>query len=106
MSLGSLSTDMYLPALPTIAETYGVSTGIVQLTLTTFLVGFCGGQLIWGPDRGPLWAKVASRDRTVAVRDRLVRVRAVGQHRSDGGLEGLPGVWRQRWAGAGPCHGA
>ena len=49
MSLGSLSTDMYLPALPTIADTYGVSTGIVQLTLTTFLVGFCGGQLIWGP---------------------------------------------------------
>jgi DHA1 family bicyclomycin/chloramphenicol resistance-like MFS transporter len=49
MSLGSLSTDMYLPALPTIAGAYGVSVATVQLTLTTFLIGFCGGQLIWGP---------------------------------------------------------
>jgi DHA1 family bicyclomycin/chloramphenicol resistance-like MFS transporter len=49
MALGSLSTDMYLPALPAIAETYGVTMSGVQLTLTTFLVGFCGGQLIWGP---------------------------------------------------------
>ncbi len=49
MSLGSLSTDMYLPALPAIADAYGVSMSGVQLTLTTFLVGFCAGQLIWGP---------------------------------------------------------
>jgi MFS transporter, DHA1 family, multidrug resistance protein len=49
MSLGSLSTDMYLPALPAISESYDVSMSGVQLTLTTFLVGFCGGQLIWGP---------------------------------------------------------
>jgi DHA1 family bicyclomycin/chloramphenicol resistance-like MFS transporter len=49
MALGSLSTDMYLPALPAIAEAYGVTMAGVQLTLTTFLVGFCGGQLIWGP---------------------------------------------------------
>ena len=49
MSLGSLSTDMYLPALPTLAQTFGVTIGAVQLTLTTFLVGFCSGQLVWGP---------------------------------------------------------
>ncbi|HEY2132087.1 MAG TPA: Bcr/CflA family multidrug efflux MFS transporter [Acetobacteraceae bacterium] len=49
MSLGSLSTDMYLPALPTLGEAFGVSVATVQLTLTTFLAGFCGGQLIWGP---------------------------------------------------------
>jgi len=49
MSLGSLSTDMYLPALPTIATSFGVGIGAVQLTLSTFLVGFCGGQLVWGP---------------------------------------------------------
>jgi DHA1 family bicyclomycin/chloramphenicol resistance-like MFS transporter len=40
---------MYLPALPTIGAVYGVSVATVQLTLTTFLAGFCGGQLIWGP---------------------------------------------------------
>jgi DHA1 family bicyclomycin/chloramphenicol resistance-like MFS transporter len=49
MSLGSLSTDMYLPALPAIGEAYDVTMSGVQLTLTTFLIGFCGGQLIWGP---------------------------------------------------------
>jgi len=49
MSLGSLSTDMYLPALPTIGAAFGVSVASVQLTLTTFLVGFCLGQLVWGP---------------------------------------------------------
>jgi DHA1 family bicyclomycin/chloramphenicol resistance-like MFS transporter len=49
MALGSLSTDMYLPALPTIGQSLDVSVSVVQLTLTTFLVGFCGGQLIWGP---------------------------------------------------------
>jgi DHA1 family bicyclomycin/chloramphenicol resistance-like MFS transporter len=49
MSLGSLSTDMYLPALPALGEAFHVDVGTVQLTLTTFLVGFCGGQLIWGP---------------------------------------------------------
>ena len=62
MSLGSLSTDMYLPALPTIARSYGVSMGGVQLTLTTFLVGFCLGQLFWGPigDRfGRRWPAAA-----------------------------------------------
>jgi DHA1 family bicyclomycin/chloramphenicol resistance-like MFS transporter len=49
MSLGSLSTDMYLPALPALGQTFHVSVGTVQLTLTTFLIGFCSGQLIWGP---------------------------------------------------------
>jgi DHA1 family bicyclomycin/chloramphenicol resistance-like MFS transporter len=49
MSLGSLSTDMYLPSLPTLGEAFGVNVATVQLTLTTFLAGFCSGQLIWGP---------------------------------------------------------
>jgi DHA1 family bicyclomycin/chloramphenicol resistance-like MFS transporter len=49
MSLGSLSTDMYLPSLPALATAFHVDIGAVQLTLTTFLVGFCLGQLIWGP---------------------------------------------------------
>lgn len=65
MSLGSLSTDMYLPALPTLAQAFGVTVGTVQLTLTTFLIGFCSGQLIWGPigdrfgRRGPAAAGLA-----------------------------------------------
>jgi DHA1 family bicyclomycin/chloramphenicol resistance-like MFS transporter len=49
MGLGSLSTDMYLPAFPTLGTAFGVSVATVQLTLTTFLAGFCVGQLVWGP---------------------------------------------------------
>jgi DHA1 family bicyclomycin/chloramphenicol resistance-like MFS transporter len=40
---------MYLPALPALGDAFHVSVATVQLTLTTFLIGFCGGQLIWGP---------------------------------------------------------
>lgn len=44
-----LSIDMYLPSLPQIGLDYGVSDGLVQLTISTYLVGFGVGQLIYGP---------------------------------------------------------
>lgn len=46
---GPLSIDMYLPALPSMAAGFGVAQGIVQTTLTTFLVGFALGMLLYGP---------------------------------------------------------
>ena len=49
MSFGSLSTDMYLPAMPALGLAFDVDAASVQFTLTTFLLGFCGGQLVWGP---------------------------------------------------------
>ncbi|WP_224313457.1 multidrug effflux MFS transporter [Microvirga puerhi] len=48
-SLGPLSTDMYLPALPSIAVELGASTGQAQLTLSAFLLGFAAGQFFYGP---------------------------------------------------------
>ena len=49
VALGPLTIDMYLPALPTIANDYGVSSSVVQLTLTGTLAGLGLGQLIVGP---------------------------------------------------------
>jgi len=47
-SAGSLSTDMYLPAFPDIAEHFGAGTSAVQFTLTSFLIGSALGQLLIG----------------------------------------------------------
>jgi DHA1 family bicyclomycin/chloramphenicol resistance-like MFS transporter len=48
-SLGPLSTDMYLPALPAIAEGLGTTIAGAQLTLSAFLLGFACGQFLYGP---------------------------------------------------------
>ncbi|HEX2284982.1 MAG TPA: multidrug effflux MFS transporter [Mycobacterium sp.] len=49
VALGPLTIDMYLPALPGIADELGVSSSVVQLTLTGTLAGLALGQLIVGP---------------------------------------------------------
>jgi DHA1 family bicyclomycin/chloramphenicol resistance-like MFS transporter len=48
-SLGPLSTDMYLPALPAIATALAATTAQTQATLSAFLVGFACGQFLYGP---------------------------------------------------------
>jgi DHA1 family bicyclomycin/chloramphenicol resistance-like MFS transporter len=48
IALGPLTIDMYLPALPRIAEDLTVSSSVVQLTLTGTLAGLAVGQLIVG----------------------------------------------------------
>ncbi|MBJ7463526.1 MAG: multidrug effflux MFS transporter [Mycolicibacterium sp.] len=65
IALGPLTIDMYLPALPRIAEDLSVSSSVVQLTLTGTLAGLAFGQLIIGPlsdslgRRVPLMAGIA-----------------------------------------------
>ena len=49
VALGPLSTDLYLPALPTLARAFASDAAGVQLTLSVFLVGFAFGQLFYGP---------------------------------------------------------
>jgi DHA1 family bicyclomycin/chloramphenicol resistance-like MFS transporter len=49
VALGPLTIDMYLPALPRIADDLSVSSSVVQLTLTGTLAGLALGQLIIGP---------------------------------------------------------
>ena len=40
VALGPLTIDMYLPALPSIADELSVSSSVAQLTLTGTLAGF------------------------------------------------------------------
>jgi DHA1 family bicyclomycin/chloramphenicol resistance-like MFS transporter len=47
--VGPFSMDMYLPALPRIADEFHASPSHVQLTLTACLVGLALGQLLVGP---------------------------------------------------------
>ena len=49
VALGPLSTDLYLPALPTLASVFATDAARVQLTLSVFLAGFACGQLFYGP---------------------------------------------------------
>lgn len=44
-----MSIDLYLPAFPEIARTYGTDTGSVQLTMSACLLGLGLGQILWGP---------------------------------------------------------
>jgi DHA1 family bicyclomycin/chloramphenicol resistance-like MFS transporter len=59
-AIGPLAIDMYLPALPEIARNLGIEVGVVQLTLSVFMIGMSVGQAFYGPiadrwgRRGPL----------------------------------------------------
>jgi len=44
-----LSIDMYLPAMPVMEKVFHTTTGAVQLTMVTFLIGFALGQSLYGP---------------------------------------------------------
>ncbi len=44
-----LSTDLYLPALPTMTKFFGVSEIIMNLTLILFFVFYSIATLVWGP---------------------------------------------------------
>jgi DHA1 family bicyclomycin/chloramphenicol resistance-like MFS transporter len=48
-TLGPFSTDLYLPAMPTVAADLSASSSGIALTVTTFLVGLAFGQLLAGP---------------------------------------------------------
>lgn len=49
VAFGPLSTDLYLPALPTLVSALETDIPTVQWTLSAFLIGFGVGQLIYGP---------------------------------------------------------
>jgi len=49
VALGPVSTDLYLPSLPTIGAAFATDQATVQLTLSVFLVGFAFSQLACGP---------------------------------------------------------
>src|SRR5919197_708884 len=49
VAIGSFSTSIYVPSLPTLASEFATSPDRVKLTLSLFLVGFAVGQLVYGP---------------------------------------------------------
>lgn len=44
-----LTMDLYLPALPQMAEIFATSHGMINLTLGAYMVAFAVGMLFWGP---------------------------------------------------------
>lgn len=48
-AFGPFVTDMYLPTLPSMTETFHTSMPMVQLGLTTAMVGLAVGQVFFGP---------------------------------------------------------
>ena len=48
-TIGPLSIDLYIPALPDIARSLAASDAEVQLTISIYIVGFATGQLVYGP---------------------------------------------------------
>lgn len=48
-SIAPLSTDMYLPALTKVQQSFQTSSFLTQLSLASFFIAFALGQLIYGP---------------------------------------------------------
>lgn len=49
MGFASISTDLYLPAMPVMTRSLGAKPGLIELTVSGYLIGFSLGQLLWGP---------------------------------------------------------
>jgi len=49
MGFASISTDLYLPAMPAMGRALHAGTGPVEWTISAYLIGFSLGQLLWGP---------------------------------------------------------
>ena len=47
-AIAPLSTDMYLPALPSMMTAFGVTPSVIQLTLTASMTGMALGQIAVG----------------------------------------------------------
>jgi DHA1 family bicyclomycin/chloramphenicol resistance-like MFS transporter len=46
---GPISIDMYLPSLPSLAKAFMITDSAAQGTLTSFMLGFATGMLVYGP---------------------------------------------------------
>lgn len=48
-AFGPFVTDMYLPSLPAMGDYFGTTSSMVQLGLTTSMIGLAVGQIFFGP---------------------------------------------------------
>lgn len=46
---GTLAMHMFVPALPEAAQALGVGGGTMQMTISVYIMGLAGGQLVYGP---------------------------------------------------------
>jgi MFS transporter, DHA1 family, multidrug resistance protein len=49
MGFASISTDLYLPAMPAMALALHADAGMIELTISGYPIGFSRAQLLWGP---------------------------------------------------------
>ena len=77
-----LSIDMYLPALPVISAQFGVPAGSAQMTLSTYILGFALGQLLYGPMADSLGRKPVILGRNAGLCRGGGGLRAGANHRS------------------------
>ncbi len=49
IALSPLAIDMYLPAMPQLAEAFSTNMGLVQTTLSIYLLGYSVGLITFGP---------------------------------------------------------
>jgi len=49
MAFASISTDLYLPAMPMMEHALHSRTAMIEWTITGYLIGFSAGQMLWGP---------------------------------------------------------
>lgn len=48
-AFGPFVTDMYLPSLPAMGDYFNTTSSMVQLGLTTSMIGLAVGQVLFGP---------------------------------------------------------
>src|SRR6185369_11402012 len=48
-AIGPFSIDMYLPGFPQIATDFNTTVPEVALSLSSFFIGICFGQFLYGP---------------------------------------------------------
>ena len=48
-ALAPLATDMYLPSMSAVQDSFQTTQASVQLSITVFFVAFAFGQLLYGP---------------------------------------------------------
>ena len=99
MATTSLTTDIYLPAMPEIAKEL---QGNSELTITGFLIGFSLAQLFWGPisdkigRKKPLYLGVALF--------RFYRLYILNLYDRASCLACIPGLWCLRRSYVISCH--
>ncbi len=94
ITLGSIATNMYIPALPAVRAYFDAGVAEVQATFAVALVTFAVGILVWGPALRSLWP---APDDIGGHRNRCGR-------RHDRADRAEPGLARRRSRSAGFRH--